>query len=214
MNKIKSFYNFQSEKSLHSLVGDQHLIEERIAYLMNYQLDEKLNFMDKVKNSLSKNLLGSLSNIKMIDDLVDKVEELEKHTLTKEYDYEDEIDKIEIKVDQARRNTNPSLTKTLQRQRERKIEEYSTFMELQKTRIKKGIELIEKTVGRKKRRDEYAKLKLADKDYELAEFSYDLAKKKASDPEEISKLKAGLEKARIETERIVKAYQAKANSNN
>lgn len=213
MSRIATFHRFLDEKHLYSLVEDQELISECLAYTMGYRLDEKLNFLDKVKNSLSKKILGSLSYVKMIDDIINNMEKLEQELIKKDYDYEDELDKIEIKIDEARRGRNAPLIKTLQRQRERKNDEYRAFVNNQKLKIKKGIELLEKAVGKKNRRKEYADLKLADKDYQIAEFRYNYAKKKSSDPKELDKLKLTFDKAREETERLVKEFQSKLGVN-
>lgn len=208
MNKVKAFKVFLNESQLYCSVENNKILSETMAYIMDTPLNEKLNFMDKVKNNLSKNLLGSMSYINMIDSLVKKLADVEKETIKKSYDYEDEIDGIEIKIDSARRNGDSALMKTLYRQRERKIDESKKFMISQRLQMKRGIDLIEKAVGTKTRRKEYAQLKLSDKDYEIAEFTYEYAKKKSSDPKEINELKAKYEKARLETEKLVNRFKA------
>jgi len=177
--------------------------------MMGSSLNEKLNLLDNIKNNISKNFLGSLSYIKMIDDLIKKLSDIEKETIKKSYDYEDSIDEIEIKIDEASRKGNSPLVKTLQRQRIRKSEELKSFMNNQRAKMKNGVNLIEKAVARKARRKEYAKLKLSDKDYEIAEFTYNYAKKKASDPKEVSELKTKYEKAREKVEKLVNSFSAK-----
>ena len=185
MNIIKEFGSFSKETLL---------FEECIEFIHSGSLNES-NFMDKIKNSLSKNLLGSLSYIKMIDDLYDKIISLEKEKIEKEYDFEDAVDDIEAKIDSSRYSTSGSGVKDLIRQRERKIKEMETYMDSQNLKIKKGKDLIAKAIKGNPRRSEYSKVKSSDFESKLADYRYEVAKKKSSPSEDLKKLKDSSTKA-------------------
>lgn len=209
MKKVKGFIEFINEGG--SEFTDKEFVNETMAYIMDIPINEKSKFMDDIKNSMSKNLLGSMSYIKMIDQLVEKLEEIEKETIEKSYDYEEDIDTIEIKLDVARRRGDVALTKSLSRQKIRIENESKKFLSNQQMKIKNGVDLIEKAVGGKERRKEYAKLKLTDKDHEIAEFTYEYAKKKSTDSKDLKKLKDKYDKARKEIEKLINSFKPSIN---
>ena len=188
MSRIIKYSDFILEK---------RLVENYLLFVAtgDFPINEAESFLDRVKNSLSKSILGSLSYIKMIDDLVEKVEELEKDLIEKQYKFEDEIDEIDSKIDKARGN-NPSEVKNLQMQRKRKSEEIQSYLDNQKLKIRKGMSLIDQAIGKNDRRKEYSKTKIDDKNLAISEFRYELAKKRSAPQEEISSLEKKLKKSK------------------
>jgi len=197
MKIIKSFNHFSKEASV---------MEEYIAFMGIDRINEA-SFIDNIKNSLSKSLLGSLSYVKMIDDLYDKVLSLEKEKLDKEYDFDDAIDSIEEKIDSVGNTPNSSTVKDLIKQRERKLKEMEAYMDSQNLKIKQGKELIEKVIKGNPRRSEYAKTKASESNSNLADYRYEVAKKKSESPEDLKDIKLSAEKAKEKAEDKASIFQ-------
>lgn len=207
MSRIIKYSDFILEKKL---------VERYLIFVAtgDFFLNEGESFLDRVKNSLSKSILGSLSYIKMIDNLVDKVEELERELIEKQYKFEDEIDDLDSKIDQARDKLDTNRIKDLQAQRKRKAEEIRSYLDSQKLKIKKGISLINQTVGNNLRRKEYSKTKMDDKNLSVAEYRYEVAKKRSSGQEELSSLEKKIKDSRERAKKSSDVFKEKIESEN
>lgn len=207
MEIILHYNKFINDKSLYESVDDPELHSMIVSYVIDKNtLNEKSNFLDSIKNALSKTMLGSLSYIKMIDDIVDKMESIEKDLIKKSAEYDDIIEELEIKSEKARQSKNNIVVKKYFNDKRTKIEEKRNQEKKLKDELKKGLDLLKKTTGDNKRRNEYAKLKLKTKDLNIAEYEYNFAKERAEEQRDLNLLRDKYEKMKKEVEELVNIF--------
>jgi hypothetical protein len=197
MRKVLNQDGFLFERDL-SERADEFII---IDLLSEYYSVNEGKALDSLKNVLSKGLLGPFSRITVIDTIRKGNLDAQKEIVKKEYDLEDELLKIKVKIESAKSSGDSgSQISMLQSQAERKRKEYSSFVKMKKEQMEKGMRLLEKTIGKKERRKEYYEAGFLDDKYELAKFEYDLAKKRSKKTDKLDKLSKDLEKAAKEVQ--------------
>jgi len=200
MNKLNSHKQFLFERDLSEEVDQVVFTQLLLDY---YNLNES-KALDALKNSVSKTLFGSFSRLSVIDTIRKGNLEIQKEIIRKEYDMEDDILDIEGKIEQARKSGSSSNEiSRLRSQIERKRKEFRSFVKMKKEQMNKGMNLLEKTVGKNPRRKEYYEAGFLDDKYDLAKFEYELAKQKSSDVDSVTKLKNDLESASKKAESFV-----------
>jgi hypothetical protein len=206
MKKILSHRDFLIIRDL-----TEPLNHSDVKYI-NEQLNESSG-LDSIKNFLSKNLLGGLSRLNILDDIRKNNLAINKELILAKDKISDDIDFLELKLDKTRGSGEKSAILQVQNEIERKKKEYSSLVKLRKTQIEKGLKLAEKTIGDNERRKEYFEAGLAEDASELAKFEYDNAKKRSEDAAEIRKLEKRLASAQSKAEELVNRFKAQANKN-
>jgi len=200
MNKLNSHKQFLFERDLSEEV-DQVVFA---GLLLDYYNLNEGKALDTLKNSVSKTLFGPFSRLSVIDTIRKGNLEIQKEIIRKEYDMEDDILDIEGKIEEARkRGSSSNEISRLRSQIERKRKEFRSFVKMKREQVNKGMNLLEKTIGKNPRRKEYYEAGFLDDKYDLAKFEYELAKQKSSDDSSIKKLKNDLDTASKKAESFV-----------
>ena len=196
MNKLISFQDYES--FFIEDEGKNELIESISDFLSD---DEKINegFFDKIKNTLSKSLLGSLSYINIIDKVRSEILNLEKEVLTKRYKFLDEIDSLKKEMAEASKSEDKSRALKIKEVLELKKKEHDTYENSSNTRIEKALNMLKDSIKGNKRRSDYYEAGKSQDELELAEFEYSLAKKRSeTGSDELKKLLDDLNLARAD----------------
>jgi len=202
MNQIPNFQEFEEINPLHQKITPQ--IAESLAD--HFSQDEIVNeggFFDSIKNTLSKTFFGSLSYLNVIDKVRSEVLKLEKELVTKRYAFRDEIESLRKDIKELSSSGNDSTLSKTKKTIELKRKEHETYENVVTTRIQKALEAVESAIKDNKRRREYYDAGKAQDELELAEFEYQIAKKRAtSGSEDLKKLEAEIKKAKEEALKI------------
>lgn len=203
MNKIQNFSEFKRTKEFIGRVTENQVqilsgfIKNPIRY---NQILNEASFLDSFKNKVSKFLLGDYSRVGHLD-------KLRAVMLSNEMDYYEEQLDINDKIESL--NTDLSLAK--KSGDEAKISSISKKIELEenvlneltgnfKAKKKEIMSEIARTTKGNQRLEEYYETGRSEDDYKLAQFKYDLAKKRSSDEELINRNRLKMEKAKKEAE--------------
>ena len=203
MEKIKGFGDFLYERDFVSPI-EESLHEEIVSWSEN-SISES-SFMDLIKNKLSKSFLGSFSKVGGIDKIRQANLAIEKELLDKKFEIRDKLDRLELKLDEARKHNSKAAILAFENEISKIKEEYKAFVKNRKAMMDKGISLLSKSISGSQRLKEYYKAGLAEDEIELSQYEYDLAKKKSSDSGEIEKLRISLETAKKEAQDIIKRF--------
>jgi hypothetical protein len=161
------------------------------------------SMMDEIKNKLSKSLFGDFSKLGVIDTIRKGNFDVRKEMLEKKYDTEEDLEDLYLKKTELKRKGNQSALQTVDSQIEKKRQELVTFNKTAQSKINRGLDLLKKAIGENRRRKEYYEVGLKEDELKLAEFEYELAKKRSLDSTGVNKLKARIQKARKEADSLV-----------
>ncbi len=197
MNPIPSFQEFEESSPLNQKINSQLAESAAEYFFQGPSMNEGV--FDDMKNYLSKNFLGSLSYVNIIDKVRSEVLKLEKEVLIKRYSFMDEIESLKGDMRELASTGNTSTVSKVQKTIELKKKEHETYEKMSSSRIEKALSTLKDAIKGNKRRKEYYDTGKAQDELELAEFEYSLAKKKASiESRELKKLEAEIQKAKKE----------------
>jgi hypothetical protein len=209
IKKVANFEIFLERKDLYGIVSEE-LKEE----LQDWSELNEASVFDKIKTSLSKTLFGDFSRIGIIDNIRKENLALRKQIIEKKYQMEEDLEDLLLKKSEVRKKSNQSALQSVDSQIDKKKQEFVTFKKTAEAKINKGLDLLEKTIEKNKRRKEYYETGLKEDELILAEFEYDLAKRKSSDASEISKLKTKIQKVQKEADDLIQAFTKKTSTPN
>jgi hypothetical protein len=198
MKQIPNFQEFEEINPLYQKITPQ-LAESLAGYFSEDGTINESGFFDSIKNNLSKTFLGSLSYLNIIDKVRAEVLKLEKELVTKRYAFQDEIESLRKDIKDLSSSGNEFTLPKTQKTMELKKKEHETYENVTNTRIQKALEAVRSAIKENKRRKEYYDAGKAQDELELAEFEYQIAKKRAaSGSEDLRKLEAEIKKAKEE----------------
>lgn len=209
MTLISKFQEFEENNPLHGKITPV-LAESLAEYFAD---DESVNegVFDSIKNTLSKTFLGSLSYISMIDKVRSEILKLEKETVQKRHDHEDEMGSLKNSFREFTKAKDEPNSNRISRTIESKIKEHKAFEKVMDTRIEKAITTIKSAIKGSKRRMEYWEAGKSQDELELIEFEYKLAKQRAStDSESLKDLQLEIDKAKKEADRTKSQLETSA----
>jgi chromosome segregation ATPase len=206
MTLIPSFQEFEENNPLNGRITPA-LAESLAEYFAG---EESVNegVFDSIKNTLSKTFLGSLSYISMIDKVRAEVLKLEKESLQKKYDFEDEMDSLKNSIKELSKSKDEAGIERVNKTVEAKTKEYQSYGKMTNLRIEKAISTIKDAIKGNKRRMEYWEAGKSQDELDLAEFEYRIAKQRAtSNPEDLKDLQEEIKKAKDEAEKSKKKLE-------
>lgn len=214
MKKIPSFQDFERNIDLNQKVSPQLAESLSLWFSEDPSLNEAKG-LDTIKNFLSKTFLGSLSYINIIDKVRSEVLKLEKEMVSKEYSYQDEIESIRKSMKEFSSSGEEDSYAKLKRSLDLKNKEYESYKKMTETRINKALETLKDAIKGNRRRNEYYQTGKTQDEVELAEFEYELAKKRASSSpdqtssDDLKKMENEIKRLREEAERAKQELEAK-----
>lgn len=209
IKRVANFEVFLERKDFNETVSE-NLKKE----LQDWSELNEASLLDKIKTSLSKTLFGDFSRVGIIDNIRKENLELRKQIIEKKYQMEEDLEDLLLKKSEVRKKSNQSALQSVDSQIDKKKQEFLTFKKTAEAKINRGLALLEKTIDKNKRRKEYYETGLKEDELALAEFEYDLAKRKSSDASEISKLKTKIQKAQKEADDLIQAFTKKISTTN
>ena len=209
MSKIFKFEQYLEERDYLSPIGEK-LAEKIYTWESEKFINEGL--FDTIKNKLSKSILGDFSKVSAIDTIRNGNLEIEKDIVAKKYEYSDKLDALELKLAEVKRSGNRAAILAVENEISKKKEEYRTYIKSRKIQIEKGLSLLSKAIDKNKRRKEYYEAGKAEDELNLANYEYDMAKKKSNSSKEIDRLKKSLDKARTDAESLIQRFQNQVSS--
>jgi hypothetical protein len=204
MSKIFKFEQYLEERDYFSPAGEE-LAENISAWEFEKSINEGL--LDTIKNKLSKTIFGDFSKVSVIDTIRNGNLEIEKDLIAKKYEYSDKLDALELKLAEVTRSGNRAAILAVENETSKKKEEYRAYIKSRKIQIEKGLSLLTKAIDKNKRRKEYYEAGKAEDELNLANYEYDMAKKKSSSSKEVDRLKKSLDKAKIDAETLIRRFQ-------
>lgn len=209
MRKILSHRDFISLRDLSEPIGER-LAESYYEDYVGNDISEK-KALDSFVNNLSKSLLGGLSRINLIDNIRKGDLDIKKEIITKKYDLRDELDALEIKRNKARSAGSREALIQIENEIDKKKKEYAAFVKMKNAQMNKGSDLMHKVIDGNERRREYYETGLADDEYELTKFEYEMARKSSEDADEIKKLKSKFNDASRKADELITRISARKN---
>ena len=209
MSKIFKFEQYLEERDYFSPIGEE-LAEKIFTWDSEKSINEGL--FDTIKNKLSKSIFGDFSKVSAIDTIRNGNLEIEKDIVAKKYEYSDKLDALELKLAEVKRSGNRTAILAVENEISKKKEEYRTYIKSRKIQIEKGLSLLSKAIDKNKRRKEYYEAGKAEDELNLANYEYDMAKKKSNSSKEIDRLKKSLDKARTDAEILIQRFQNQVSS--
>jgi hypothetical protein len=209
MSKIFRFEQYLEERDYFSPTGED-LMEEIALWNSEQSINEGL--FDSIKNKLSKSFLGDFSKVSAIDTIRKGNLEIEKDLVAKKYEYNDKLDALELKLAEVTRSGNRAAILATDNEIAKKRDEYRAYVKSKKIQMEKGLSLLSKAIDKNKRRKEYYEAGKAEDELNLANYEYDMAKKKSSSTKEVDRLKRSLEKARTDAESLIQRFQNSVSS--
>jgi len=196
MKNLPSFNEFRKYDSLIESV-DPELINEfkTLEQADPYHTVNEGQFLNGVKNTLSKFFLGSFSRVGMIDEARKVLVNLEIDLIEAKHKFESEMDDMDVQVRKLTGTDDKEKAIALRRDMDAKIKEYQTYVKTQKLKIKRSEEFVEKVIDGSERRREYYEVGRSEDEIALAELEYKLAKDKA-DSSELKKYEDKIAQAR------------------
>jgi hypothetical protein len=207
MRKILNHKDFISLRDLSEPIGES-LLESYYTDYAEIDISEK-KALDSLMNNLSKSLLGGLSRINLIDNIRKGDLDIKKEIITKKYELRDELDALEIKRNKARSAGSREALIQIENEIDKKKKEYSAFVKMKNAQMRKGADLMHKVIDGNDRRKEYYETGLADDEYELSKFEYEMARKSSEDSDEIKKLKAKFDEASKKADELISRISAR-----
>lgn len=217
MKKIPSFQDFERNIDLNQKINPQLAESLSIWFSGDPRLNESKGF-DAIKNFLSKTFLGSLSYINIIDRVRAEVLKLEKELISKEYSYQDEISELKKDLKEISPQDITSREKIVN-SIGLKQKEYDAYKKMTTSRIEKALETLKDGIKGNRRRNEYYQTGKSQDELELAEFEYELAKKRAANAssssaplvssEDLRKMEEEIRRLKEEAERAKKELEQK-----
>ena len=204
MSKIFKFEQYLEERDYFSPAGEE-LTEKIFAWESEKSINEGL--LDTIKNKLSKTIFGDFSKVSVIDTIRNGNLEIEKDLIAKKYEYSDKLDALELKLAEVTRSGNRAAILAAENEVSKKKEEYRAYIKSRRIQIEKGLSLLTKAIDKNKRRKEYYEAGKAEDELNLANYEYDMAKKKSNSSKEIDRLKKSFDKARIDAETLIQRFQ-------
>jgi|688.fasta_scaffold145134_4 hypothetical protein len=204
MSKIFRFEQYLEERDYFSPAGED-LMEEIVLWNSEQSINEGL--FDTIKNKLSKSFLGDFSKVSAIDAIRKGNLEIEKDLVAKKYEYNDKLDALELKLAEVTRSGNRAAILATDNEIAKKRDEYRAYVKSKKIQMEKGLSLLSKAIDKNKRRKEYYEAGKAEDELNLANYEYEMAKKKSSSTKEVDRLKRSLEKARTDAESLIQRFQ-------
>lgn len=216
MKQIPNFQEFEEINPLNQKITPQ-LAESLAEYFSQEGAVNEAGFFDSIKNTLSKTFLGSLSYLNIIDKVRAEVLKLEKEIVTKRYAFQDEMASLKKDLKELVASGNDSTLEKTKKAIELKSKEHDAYEKVTSSRIEKALSTLRDAIKDNKRRKEYYDAGKAQDELELAEFEYQLAKRRSSaGSEELKKLEAEIKKAKEEAlkaqEEIKKSQQKESDS--
>lgn len=209
MSKIFKFEQYLEERDYFSPIGEE-LAESIFTWESEKSINEGL--FDTIKNKLSKSILGDFSKVSAIDSIRKGNLEIEKDLVAKKYEYNDKLDALELKLAEVTKSGNRAAILAAENEISKKKEEYRAYIKSRKIQIEKGLSLLSKAIDKNKRRKEYYEAGKAEDELNLANYEYDMAKKKSNSSKEIDRLKRSLDKARTDAESLIQRFQSQVSS--
>jgi len=204
MNKIFKFEQYVEERDYFSPITNE-LREDVNLWFYETSVNEGL--VDDIKNKLSKSFLGDFSKVSIIDDIRKANLEIEKEIIAKKYEFEDKLDALELKLSEVSRSGNRAPIQAAENEIARKKDEYRAYIKTKKIQMEKGLSLLSKAIDKNKRRKEYYEAGKAEDELNLANYEYEMAKKKSNSTKEIEKLRRSYEKAKVESRDLINKFQ-------
>jgi hypothetical protein len=191
---MKKIMRFNEYENLSPLIesSDPDLIQE-LNSLERAEPFHSVNegqLLDKIKNSLSKFLLGPLSKVGIIDEARRVLLDLEMDIIEQKHQKRKEIEDLEDQISSLSRSEDKEKIRALLKDKESKASEIQSYIKAQELKIKKTLDFIRKTIDGSERRKDYYEVGRAEDEIALAELEYKLAKEKGDD----SNLKKYLDK--------------------
>lgn len=201
MSLIPKFEEFEKSMPLEGKITPE-LAEKLAEYFSEGEVVNEENFVDSIKNTLSKTFLGSLSYISMIDKLRTEVLKLEKELVSKKYQHEEEMESLKNSADELTKSDNQTAVVQAKKNIANKLNEYQIYKKLMDSKIQKALDVVSGIIKGNKRRTEYWEAGKAKDEVELLEFEYALAKKKSSsNSEELKKIEEEIRKAKEDSKK-------------
>ena len=201
MSLIPKFEEFEKSMPLEGKITPE-LAEKLAEYFSEGEVVNEENFIDSIKNTLSKTFLGSLSYISMIDKLRTEVLKLEKELVSKKYQHEEEMESLKNSADELTKSDNQTAVVQAKKNIANKLNEYQIYKKLMDSKIQKALDVVSGIIKGNKRRTEYWEAGKAKDEVELLEFEYALAKKKSSsNSEELKKIEEEIRKAKEDSKK-------------
>lgn len=204
MNKIFKFEQYVEERDYFFPITNE-LRQEVNSWVYESLLNEGL--VDDITNKLSKTFFGDLSKVSIIDDIRKANLEIEKEIIVKKYEFEDSLDALELKLSEVSRSNNRAAIQAAENEITRKRNEYRTYIKSKKLQMEKGMSILSKAIDKNRRRKEYYEAGKAEDELNLANYEYEMARKKSNSSKEIEKLKRSYEKAKVESRDIINKFQ-------
>jgi chromosome segregation ATPase len=196
MKNLPSFNEFRKYDSLMESVGPELINEfKTLEQADPYHTVNEGQFLNDVKNTLSKFFLGAFSRVGMIDEARKVLVNLEIDLIEAKHKFENEMDDMDAQVRKLTGPDDKERVIALRRDMDAKIKEYQTYVKTQKLKIKKSEEFVEKVIDGSERRREYYEVGRSEDEIALAELEYKLAKDKA-DSSELKKYEDKIAQAR------------------
>lgn len=212
MKSIPSFEDFERIGPLEQKIKLEEA--EKLAELFASQegLNES-NFLDSIKNTLSKTFLGSLSYLNMIDKVRSEVVKLKKELVTKRYSYMDELASLKGDIKDFTKSKNEAGIQRTEKTISTKKREFEVFEKMIDNRIQKAMDTLKGIVKGSKRRMEYLEAGESADELEILEFEYQLLKQRSDTPEEqaeVKKMEKEIQKTKEEADKAKKDLESKA----
>lgn len=204
MNKIFKFEQYVEERDYFSPITNE-LKQEVNSWVYESLLNEGL--VDDITNKLSKTFFGDLSKVSIIDDIRKANLEIEKEIIVKKYEFEDSIDALELKLSEVSRSSNRAAIQAAENEIARKKDEYRAYIKSKKLQMEKGLSILAKAIDKNRRRKEYYEAGKAEDELNLANYEYEMARKKSNSTKEIDRLKRSYEKAKVESRDLINKFQ-------
>lgn len=195
IRRVPNFETFVNKKN--------DFVEESLKKeFLEWSTVNESSMMDEIKNKLSKSFFGDFSKLSVIDTIRKGNFDVRKEMIENKYDTEEDLEDLYLKKTELKRKDNQSALQTVESQIEKKRQELVTFNKTSQAKINKGLDLVKKAIGENKRRKEYYEAGVKEDELKLAEFEYELAKKRSLDSTGVDKLKKKIQKARKEAEEL------------
>jgi len=163
----------------------------------------KEGLLDSIANAIDS--IMPFSKTKTINFIIDNILEYEKEMLQAKYDHMKDLEAKKRKMIQLDRN-DPNYEEAknaVKNEAEAKEKQYKAMIKSKSIAIEKGRELMRKEAIKTPRLKEIIQAKEAEKEIQLAEFEYDLAKKITAEAEEIQNLKDAIQKAKDDAKQML-----------
>jgi len=209
--KIPKYSDFLDNKDLLAKVPTS-ILEENREFFEGAGLNEGLG--DKIKNSLSKNLLGGLSHINAIDNVLSKIYSEKKKIVDSRDKMERDVFELEKRLTALERSKSPDQYNSTREKIANLKNIFSKTEKVSEIEIERGEKLLSDLIKGNARKREYADAKESEHILSVAQHELNLAKKRMDvSPTEIKGLQSDAETAKKEMEEKMDGLNKSATKN-